>query len=121
MKIRRYPLRLLTVCVLGVASFIGSLVLDAPTAWQPFLGRVQVSNFLSVQSTERREAVRPSVRMQRGQGPQAIDPETSARIRTTLERMPLYFIENQGRLDRRVAYYVQGRDTSLYFTSKGIT
>src|SRR5215813_3079629 len=121
MKILRHRLRLFTAFVLGVASFIGSLVLDASIAWQPFLGRVQVSNFLSAQLTEQREVIRPTARMQPEHGSQGIDPRTSARIRTTLERMPLYFIENQGRLDRRVAYYVQGRDTSLYFTSKGIT
>ena len=35
--------------------------------------------------------------------------------------MPLYFIENRGQLDSRVAYYVQGRDTTLYFTAEGMT
>ena len=35
--------------------------------------------------------------------------------------MPLYFIENRGQLDPRVAYYVQGRDTAVYFTSRGVT
>jgi hypothetical protein len=35
--------------------------------------------------------------------------------------MPLYFIENRGQLDSRVAYYVQGRDTTLYFTADGMT
>jgi hypothetical protein len=35
--------------------------------------------------------------------------------------MPLYFIENRGQLDARVAYYVQGRDTTLYFTADGMT
>ncbi len=31
-------------------------------------------------------------------------------------RTPLYFVENQGQMDARVAYYVQGRDKTLYFT-----
>jgi hypothetical protein len=35
--------------------------------------------------------------------------------------MPLYFIENRGQLDSRVVYYVQGRDTALYFTAEGMT
>ncbi len=35
--------------------------------------------------------------------------------------MPLYFVENRGQLDRRVSYYVQGNDTSIYFTSQGMT
>src|SRR5262245_45277568 len=35
--------------------------------------------------------------------------------------LPLYFIANQGQLDSRVGYYVQGRDSLIYFTSEGIT
>ena len=35
--------------------------------------------------------------------------------------MPLYFIENRGQLDPRVAYYIQGRDKTLYFAKDGIT
>jgi hypothetical protein len=38
-----------------------------------------------------------------------------------LERMPLYFIENRGQLDSRVAFYIQGRDTAIYFTAEGMT
>ena len=36
-------------------------------------------------------------------------------------KLPLYFVENRGQLDDRVAYYVQGRDTSVYFTGQGLT
>jgi beta-propeller repeat-containing protein/thrombospondin type 3 repeat protein len=36
-------------------------------------------------------------------------------------KLPLYFIENRGQLASRVAYYVQGADTTVYFTSDGIT
>jgi hypothetical protein len=36
-------------------------------------------------------------------------------------KLPLYFVENRGEVDARVAYYVQGRDTTVYFTSDGIT
>ncbi len=36
-------------------------------------------------------------------------------------RMPLCFIENQGRFGPAVAYYVQGGDKSLYFTPSGMT
>ena len=35
--------------------------------------------------------------------------------------MPLYFIENCGRLDPSVAFSVQGRDTTLYFAPDGVT
>ncbi|MEW6744607.1 MAG: hypothetical protein AB1486_17770 [Planctomycetota bacterium] len=35
--------------------------------------------------------------------------------------LPLYFIENRGQTDERVAYYVKGRDKTLHFTSEGVT
>src|SRR6185295_12217234 len=36
-------------------------------------------------------------------------------------KTPLSFIKNGGQLDSRVAYYVQGRDTTIYFTPHGLT
>jgi len=36
-------------------------------------------------------------------------------------QLPLYFVENRGQLDDRVAYYIQGSDKTLYFTSEGVT
>jgi hypothetical protein len=36
-------------------------------------------------------------------------------------KLPLYFIENRGQVDPQVRYYVQGRETSLYFTPHGVT
>jgi len=36
-------------------------------------------------------------------------------------RIPLYFIANQGQMDERVAYYVQGKDKTIYFTQEGLT
>jgi hypothetical protein len=36
-------------------------------------------------------------------------------------KMPLYFIPNQGQVDKPVAYYVQGKDKKIYFTPAGIT
>ncbi len=36
-------------------------------------------------------------------------------------RLPVYFVENRGQLDSRVAYSVQGRDTSIYFEKQGVT
>jgi hypothetical protein len=44
-----------------------------------------------------------------------------AQADTDWGKMPLYFTANQGRLDRAVAYYVQGLDKTLYFTSQGLT
>lgn len=39
----------------------------------------------------------------------------------SLGKMPLYFIENRGQMDRQVAYYIQGQDKTIYFTPKGVT
>jgi hypothetical protein len=36
-------------------------------------------------------------------------------------KLPVCFIPNRGQLDRRVAYYVEGKDKALYFTQDGIT
>ncbi len=36
-------------------------------------------------------------------------------------QMPLYFVPNRGQMDERVAYYIQGRDKTLYFTPEGVT
>ena len=45
----------------------------------------------------------------------------TARIQEAYGKLPLYFIENKGQVDSRVAYYVQGADTTLYFTRAGVT
>ncbi len=45
----------------------------------------------------------------------------TARVQPDWGKMPLYFIANEGQLDARVAYYVQGRDKTLYFTPEGVT
>jgi hypothetical protein len=56
-----------------------------------------------------------------------LGPENSAQLasapdlQTSLLQFPLYFIENQGQVDARVAYYVQGKDKTLYFTPQGVT
>ena len=36
-------------------------------------------------------------------------------------RVPLYFIPNEGQLDGRVAFSIQGRDKMVYFTPEGLT
>ncbi len=52
-------------------------------------------------------------------------PVVSKAMRRTAQeaygKLPLYFVENRGQADPRVAYYIQGRDTSVYFTSRGLT
>jgi hypothetical protein len=37
-----------------------------------------------------------------------------------LRNLPLYFIENRGQIDGGVSFYVQGRETSVYFTRQGL-
>src|SRR6266540_5841154 len=56
-------------------------------------------------------------------GGESASPALESRVAATraLEHMPLYFVENRGQLDSRVAFYVQGRDTTLYFTAEGMT
>ena len=36
-------------------------------------------------------------------------------------QLPLYFIENRGQTDPRVAYYVQGLNKIIYFSADGMT
>ncbi len=36
-------------------------------------------------------------------------------------RLPVDFIANQGQLDERVAFYIQGKEKTIYFTSDGVT
>ncbi len=55
------------------------------------------------------------------EGPAQPDAATEDGVEASLMNLPLYFIENQGQLDQRVAYYVQGRDKTLYFTAQGVT
>ena len=47
--------------------------------------------------------------------------EKSSRIRPVADKLPLYFVENKGQVDPRVAYYVQGKDKIIYFTPGGLT
>jgi uncharacterized repeat protein (TIGR01451 family) len=42
-------------------------------------------------------------------------------IADALEQLPLSFIENRGQLDPSVDYYVQGSESSLFFTPRGLT
>ena len=52
----------------------------------------------------------------------AAAPEsTKQQVRKNYGKLPLYFIENQGQMDPRVAYYIQGGDKSIYFTGDGVT
>ena len=52
-----------------------------------------------------------------------VAPQSNQKIGVGAEfgKVPLYFVPNKGQLDDRVAYYVQGKDKTVYFTSEGIT
>ena len=50
--------------------------------------------------------------------PISAEPERAQRL---LANLPVYFIENQGQLDRRAAYYVHGSDKVIYFSPGGLT
>jgi hypothetical protein len=57
-------------------------------------------------------------------GPQRVSlvqNNQNIRIDADYGKMPLYFIPNQGQMDKQVAYYVQGKDKTIYFTPGGIT
>jgi uncharacterized repeat protein (TIGR01451 family) len=45
----------------------------------------------------------------------------AAALRVAKARLPVYFIENRGQVDARVAYYVHGANKILYFGSEGVT
>ena len=63
----------------------------------------------------------PKVTVGDASGDELAPPTAEARLQTAFGNLPLYFIENRGQVDKRVAYYVQGSDATLYFTSGGVT
>lgn len=54
-------------------------------------------------------------------GPGEPDLANPATVNKALGQLPLHFIENRGQAHDRVAFYVQGRDTDIYFTDEGVT
>jgi hypothetical protein len=53
--------------------------------------------------------------------PRGVTDVEKDRIRQSLSKQPLLFIENRGQMNEEAAYYVRGSDQTLYFTSKGVT
>ena len=45
----------------------------------------------------------------------------SVKVDADFGNLPVYFIPNRGQLDEHVAYYVQGKDKTVYFTNDGMT
>ncbi len=48
-------------------------------------------------------------------------PVVSPRIGADFERIPLQFIPNEGQVDGPAAFYIQGRDKTVYFAAEGLT
>ena len=48
-------------------------------------------------------------------------PVSASHVRAAMARLPIYFVENQGQDDPRVAYSVRGREANVYFTADGVT
>jgi len=44
-----------------------------------------------------------------------------SRLNESFGKLPLYFVENRGQADGRVAFYIQGKDKTAYFTPDGVT
>ncbi|HMV84552.1 MAG TPA: SBBP repeat-containing protein [Blastocatellia bacterium] len=42
-------------------------------------------------------------------------------LNSAFGKLPLYFVENRGQADDRVAFYIQGKDKTVYFTPEGVT
>ena len=66
---------------------------------------------------------RGKIRSQDQVMPQVPGAAANPSIRANMDfgRVPLYFIPNQGQLDGQVAFYIRGRDKTVYFTPGGVT
>jgi Beta-propeller repeat len=48
-------------------------------------------------------------------------PGTGSPAARSYDRLPLYFVQNRGQTDPRVAFYVPGKDNTIYFAPDGLT
>jgi hypothetical protein len=62
-----------------------------------------------------------SIALPESSSPLVKSSQGEAAVAQAFGQMPLIFIQNQGQMDSRVAYYIQGQDTSVYFASEGLT
>ncbi|MBI4774980.1 MAG: SBBP repeat-containing protein [Deltaproteobacteria bacterium] len=53
--------------------------------------------------------------------PLTVSVSAAPSVMETFGKVPLYFVENRGQTDPRVAFHVQGQNTSVYFTNEGVT
>ncbi len=93
--------KMLVAGLLGLGCVLAWTIARVPRPWSPAL---------HARASDEASAVTPV----------AAGRPAAARLEN-YGKLPLYFVENRGQLDARVAYYVQGRDKSIYFTSRGVT
>jgi Beta-propeller repeat len=53
--------------------------------------------------------------------PEPTTPATQQHVQKLLTGLPLSFIPNHGQADKQIKYSLHGRDTQVYFTTKGLT
>jgi len=53
--------------------------------------------------------------------PPLLDSAKRQTVPQALQGLPLAFTENRGQAEARAAFLVQGRDTTAYFTARGLT
>src|SRR5438128_2189463 len=104
--------RTVSVLALIAISATGFLALRARPGPHPASFR-PTSTADVLRAADHRLAAFPSASTTR---PLSQAPSRAARARLAKEygKLPLTFIANRGQLDRRVTYYVPGRDKSLY-------
>jgi len=51
----------------------------------------------------------------------AVTPAVAPKLDTGFGKLPLQFIPNKGQIEAAVAYYVEGRDKTIFFTAEGLT
>ena len=49
-----------------------------------------------------------------------VDKATEAKVQETYGKLPLYFIQNDGQVDKKVKFYEKGNGHATYFTKEGI-
>src|SRR2546425_6285935 len=99
----------------GPANYVVALTLFALLLNHPALGPGYASSL--------RPASIPASYPPVSKQPQLCPPAEVYRAKalSALDNSLVSFVENRGQIDSRVAYYVQGRDTTIYFTSQGLT
>ena len=116
-----------TLCLLVTVSLstavglsCGSVRARNPNASQNFSGSETILSTnpnTSISTAANQELLSQSLALSSSQ----VDAATKAKVQRDFGKMPLYFIENRGQLDKRVSYYVQGKNISVYFTPEGLT